>query len=165
MSGCEGGLTTDPKHEDLGHGADDKPVPQNKCYLVLSEEERAKGFVRPVRDSYVHVGIAGPQFALEELTPEQKEMWKNDRDPFVKFERYPAGHKSRATGRFWSQRDLDRVGNGCGALTRMGRALAETYAREPGFYGSTYCVGCSMHRPVGKDGEFVWDGTEERVGT
>uniref|UniRef100_UPI0013DC75B6 hypothetical protein n=1 Tax=Stenotrophomonas maltophilia TaxID=40324 RepID=UPI0013DC75B6 len=27
---------------------------QQKGYVVLSEAERAKGFVRPVRDSYVH---------------------------------------------------------------------------------------------------------------
>jgi hypothetical protein len=79
MSGCENGLTTDPKHEDLGHGADEKPVPQNKCYLVLSDEERAKGFVRPVRSSYVHVGIPGPKFPLQDITAEQKEMWKDDR--------------------------------------------------------------------------------------
>lgn len=26
-------------------------------------------------------------------------------------------------------------------------------------------VGCMRHRPVGADGEFVWDGTSERVGT
>jgi hypothetical protein len=53
---CKDGLTTNPDHADLGHGADDKPVPQNKCYLVLGDAERAKGFVRPVRRSYVHVG-------------------------------------------------------------------------------------------------------------
>ena len=27
---------------------------QQKCYVVLSAEERAKGFVRPVRRTYVH---------------------------------------------------------------------------------------------------------------
>lgn len=165
MSGCENGLTTDPKHEDLGHGADEKPVPQNKCYLVLSDEERAKGFVRPVRSSYVHVGIPGPKFPLQDLTAEQKELWKDDADPYVKFEPYPAGYKGSATGRMWTQKDLDRVGKGCGTLTTMGRAIAETYARNPGFYGSTYCCGCHMHRPVGATGEFVWDGTDERVGT
>jgi hypothetical protein len=54
---------------------------------------------------------------------------------------------------------------GCGTLTTMGQAIAETYAREPRFYGSTYCCGCNMHRRVGAHGEFVWDGTDERVGT
>ena len=31
-----------------------KPNGQQKDYVVLSDEERAKGFVRPVRHSYVH---------------------------------------------------------------------------------------------------------------
>ena len=33
---------------------------QQKGYIVLSAEERAKGFIRPVRRSYVHVGL-GPE--------------------------------------------------------------------------------------------------------
>jgi hypothetical protein len=92
------GLTTDPDDPRVGRGVDDEPVPQHDTYLVLSDEERAKGFVRPVRRTYKHTG-------------------------------------------------------GCGALTTMGIALAETYARQPTFYGATYCVGCGMHRPVA---EFVW---------
>lgn len=44
----------------------------------------------------------------------------------------------------------------CGAVTTMGLALCETYARQPGFYGATYCCRCRMHRPVGSDGEFTW---------
>ncbi|HMH90611.1 MAG TPA: hypothetical protein VK586_05950 [Streptosporangiaceae bacterium] len=88
----------------------------NEAYLVLGEEDRAKGFVRPVRRSYRH------------------------QDP------------------------------GCGAVTTMGQALAETYAANPGYYGSTYCVGCRMHRPVGTEGEFTWmspggEDTTELVGT
>jgi hypothetical protein len=42
----------------------------------------------------------------------------------------------------------------------MGVAIAETYARQPTFYGATYCSTCWMHKPVG---EFVWierDGTD-----
>ena len=75
---------------------------------MLSEADRAAGFVRPVRDAYLH--------------------------------------------------------DTCGSETRMNRAIAETYARQPGFYGSTYCTTCRMHRPVGADGEFTWpDGS--RVGT
>jgi hypothetical protein len=99
-------LTTDPNDPRLGHGADSGPVPQNQAYLVLSEEERAKGFVRPVRQAYVHAA--------------------------------------------------------CGSVTTMGLALAETYARNPKFYGATYCVSCSMHKPVS---EFRWDGTDEVVGS
>lgn len=52
----------------------------------------------------------------------------------------------------------------CGSVTTMGAALAETYARQPSFYGATYCATCRMHRPVGEQGEFVWsDGN--KVGT
>lgn len=80
-----------------------------KGYVVLSAEERAKGFVRPVRRSYRHLK--------------------------------------------------------CGVVTTMGYALAETYARQPDFYSGTFCCGCGTHFPVGEDGEFVWDGTEEKVGT
>lgn len=58
----------------------------------------------------------------------------------------------------------------CGRVTRMGLAIAETYAADPTFYGSTFCCGCGRYFPVGANGEFVWmneDGTatDERVGT
>lgn len=52
----------------------------------------------------------------------------------------------------------------CGTATTMGQDIAETYARQPGFYGATYCVACRRHLPVGPDGEFVWD-DGSRVGT
>ena len=40
----------------------------------------------------------------------------------------------------------------------MGRQIAETYTRQPVFYGGTYCVGCRMHRPLE---EFEWlDGSQ-----
>jgi hypothetical protein len=104
------GLTTDPTDPLLTHGADDQPVDQAPAYLVLSEDERAKGYVRPLRTSYVHTA--------------------------------------------------------CGAVTTMALAIAETYARQPGFYGATYCTTCRMHKPVGAAGEFVWDdGSNEKVGT
>ncbi len=104
------GVTSDRNDARLTHGADSEPIPQADVYLVLSEDERAAGYVRPVRRSYVHTG-------------------------------------------------------GCGAVTTMGSAIAETYARQPNFYGSTYCVGCRMHRPVGSDGEFHWDGPYQPDGT
>ena len=97
-------LTTDPNDPRLTRGCDSQPVPQAPVYLVLSDEVRAKGFVRPYRDAYRH------------LT--------------------------------------------CKTITTMGRALSETYARDPKFYGATYCVCCKMHRPVA---EFTWyemNGTE-----
>ncbi len=99
------GLTSDRNDPRLTHGADDEPVDQAEVYLVLSEEELAKGFVRPVRTRYKH--------------------------------------------------------ETCGAVTTMAVLLAETYARQPTFYGATFCATCQMHRPVGPDGEFVWlDGSK-----
>jgi hypothetical protein len=104
---------------------DGSPVPEDrshteltasgmqKGYIVLSDAERAKGFVRPVRESYRHTT--------------------------------------------------------CGKITTMGRALAETYARDPHFYSGTFCSTCRTHFPVGENGEFTWyenDGTEgPKVGT
>jgi hypothetical protein len=156
-------LTTDPNDPRLGRGADEKPVPQNAAYLVLSDEERAKGFVRPVRASYRHVGAPGPRFPLRDLSPGERLRYGAD---WVKFEDYPQKPEGDgALGRGWTQAQLDAVGKGCGTVTTMGRALAETYARDPRFYGATYCCGCGMHRQVGEGGEFVWDGTDERVGT
>jgi len=46
--------TTNPNDPGLGHGTDDKPAQQNEKYLVLSEDERNRGFVRPVRRTYIH---------------------------------------------------------------------------------------------------------------
>ncbi|HEY2074835.1 MAG TPA: hypothetical protein VGH53_00740 [Streptosporangiaceae bacterium] len=159
-------LTTDPKDPRLGHGADTEPGPQNETYLVLSEAERKKGFTRPLRLSYRHVGIAGPRYPLRDLTAEEQARWPDE--GYVKYEEYPAA--ADALGRLWTRAQLDAIGKGCGTVTTMGHAIAETYARLPGFYGSTYCVTCAMHKPVGRDGEFTWiepDGSEagNRVGT
>ena len=91
-------LTDDPSDPELTRGVDEGPTPQARAYLVLSEEERAKGFVRPVRQTYKHNVV-------------------------------------------------------CGQVTTMSLTIAETYARDPKFYGATYCCGCMMHLPVG---QFVW---------
>lgn len=93
----------DPRLRNIG------PDGMQEAYLVLSDEELAKGFVRPLRTSYVHLS--------------------------------------------------------CGAITYMGLAIAETYARDPHFYGGTYCARCRDHYPVGEHGQFVWDGTDQKVGT
>lgn len=102
--------TDDPNDPDLRRI---EPSGMQATYLVLSEEERAKGFVRPVRRSYLH------------LT--------------------------------------------CRTVTTMGRAIAETYARDPSFYGGTYCATCRTHKLVGAEGEFVWieggKATDLKVGT
>jgi hypothetical protein len=104
------GLTDDPADPRLGHGSDIEPGPQNPVYLVLSDAEIAKGYVRPYRDAYRHVACS--------VNPEM--------------------------------------------VTRMGEKLSATYAREPSFYGSTYCVACRMHKPVG---EFIWDKDGKVVGS
>jgi hypothetical protein len=103
------GLTTDPNDPGL---REQRPDGQQQAYLVLSEEERAKGFVRPVRASYRHVA--------------------------------------------------------CGTVTTMGKALAETYARDPKFYGGTFCVSCGSHfRLTDEHGEpaFLWDPDGSPVGS
>lgn len=92
-------LTTDPRDPNLGEYDQSG---QQLSYLILSDEERAKGFVRPVRLSYVHV---------------------------------PCGH-----------------------VTNMPKAIAETYARNPQFYGGTFCCNCGSHFPLVVDGkrQFEW---------
>ena len=103
-----GGKQVDGDHREI-----DPASGQQKGYVVLTPAERAKGFVRPVRDAYRHLK--------------------------------------------------------CGKITTMGRDIAETYARDPGFYSGTFCTTCRGHFPVGENGEFTWyemDGTEgPRVGT
>lgn len=91
------------------HREIDNKTGMQKDYVVLSKEERDKGFVRPVRTSYKH--------------------------------------------------------EKCGGTTTMNRALAETYARDPEFYSGTFCSNCGAHFPVGATGEFVWFGTDIKVGT
>ena len=100
------GITSDRNDPGLRNVG---PDGMQETYLVLSEEERAKGFVRPVRTKYMHLK--------------------------------------------------------CGGVTTMGTALAETYARQPDFYGSTMCVHCHAHFPVGAKGEFDWDKDGSKVGT
>lgn len=41
----------------------------------------------------------------------------------------------------------------CNATTTMDSTIAATYARDPWFYGSTYCTTCRKHRPLD---EFTW---------
>jgi len=94
-----------PVPKDRSH-TQDRGDGQQKAYIVLSAEERAKGFVRPVRQKYIH--------------------------------------------------------KTCGVVTHMGLSLAETYARDPGFYSGTFCVRCRKHFPLD---QFTWDGTEEVLGS
>lgn len=137
-------LTTDPTDPALKVVT---PSGQQAAYLVLSDEERAKGFVRPVRNSYRHAGCR-PANPTRELTPEEHEQY--DRFGYVLYEEYPSSDSS-LTGRFWTKAQLE---SGCGTVTTMGDALAETYARDPKFYGATFCCRCGKHLPVA---EFVWE--------
>ena len=50
----------------------------------------------------------------------------------------------------------------CGAKTTVHRAIAETFATNPKFYGETFCAGCQKSRPVS---EFRWTADNERVGS
>lgn len=153
-------LTTDPNDPRLGRGTSTDRVPQNEAHLILPDEERTPDkFVRPVRLSYQHVGIAGPKYPLRDLTDEEKERHAGCN--YVKFEQYPESELPRV-GSYWTQARLDAIDKGCGGVTSMPQAIAETYAKTPSFYGSTYCVHCSKYLPVA---EFVWDGTAERVGS
>jgi hypothetical protein len=90
-------LSGQPVPADNSHTEIDPATGMQKDYVVLSAEERAKGFVKPVRANYVH--------------------------------------------------------QTCKGVTGMGRELAETYARMPGFYTGTYCVHCRAHFPLS---EFTW---------
>jgi hypothetical protein len=151
--------TTDPDDPRLEYGSDSKPRPQAEAYLVLSEEERAKGFVRPLRRAYKHVGLPAPKYPLIDLTDEEKKDF--ERYGYVKYEKYPES-ESPALGRYWTQSELDKINKGCGELTIMAPEIAATYAREPHFYGATYCMTCRMHLPVT---EFVWLDDGSRVGS
>ena len=83
---------------------------------------------------------------------------------YVAYLKYPDS-ESPVVGLYLTQKEVDNIDNpfgGCGTVTTMSLPIAETYARDPKFYGSTYCCACKMHRPVS---EFTWDGTEELVGS
>ena len=67
----------------------------------------------------------------------------------------------RAKGFVRPYRDAYRHST-CGSVTTMGRALSETYARQPSFYGATFCVTCNKHLPVA---EFVWTLDGQQVGS
>lgn len=144
-------VTSDPNDPRLLLGQAQQ-TGQHDVYLVLSEDERAKGFVRPLRTAYRHTGVR-PQRPTRPLTDEQRERFGSE---YVAYEEYPdPGEEGGPTGRFWTREQLE---SGCGTVTTMGLAIAETYARDPGFYGATYCMGCRQHLPVA---EFRWttDGT------
>ncbi len=167
-------LTSDPQDSRLIEGQKNS-TGQHSIYLVLSEEERSNGFVRPYRDAYIHKGHEGYVVCGKNLQilsndheyadkyyavmccalPDSKILHKEDGScisgTYLTKEQYEeamSGHYNRKKG--------------CGTLTTMGRALSETYARNPKFYGATFCCGCNKHLPVD---EFTWKNTNELVGS
>jgi|GEM_PF-4008294 len=56
--GSDNKHTTDPNDPRLSQRSETDPR-QHAVHYVLSEEERAKGFVRPVRRSYLHLTCRG----------------------------------------------------------------------------------------------------------
>ena len=163
-------LTTDPKDPRLKEGQNNESG-QHEIYLVLSEEERSKGFVRPVRNTYVHVGrrvnYKGIHYMLE---GEELQKWSKI-DPAKSYvavmTTLTKEDGSFLGGPFVTQEELDawkegKTIGGCGSSTTMGEVLSETYARNPKFYSATYCCECQKHLPVE---EFVWEGTNETVGS
>lgn len=148
------GSPVTPEHKEL------KDNGQQRGYIVLTEEERKKGFIRPVRTSYTHVGLEPPKNPLRDLTGEEHKDY--DHYGYVKYEEYLEDKNSSVVGKYWTQKEIDKINNGCETVTTMGLSLAETYARDPSFYGATFCCGCGTHLPVS---EFIWDGTNERLGS
>ncbi len=146
--------TTDGKPPDQGWedgptaGPVDPATGQHRAYYVLSEEERSKGFVRPVRTRYLHVGVR-PRFPLRDLTAEEAERYQAQH--YTAYEAYPA--TEALAGRYWTHAQLE---SGCGVITTMSRMISETYARDPAFYGATFCAGCREHFRVGERGDFEW---------
>jgi len=143
------GSPVTPDHRDI-----DPTTGMQKGYVVLSEAERAKGFVRPVRHTYVHTGASICAKALPKVT----DLPLGGK---IRICALPHGHSgecgvvSRTVSRpEWVRASDSHRWGGCGVATKMGQALAETYARDPKFYGGTYCVGCKTHHPVG---EFEWN--------
>jgi hypothetical protein len=164
-------LTTDPKDPKLKEGQKNE-TGQHEIYLVLSEEERSKGFVRPVRNSYVHVGRKPNWKEIHRMLDKEErvEMKKEypDRDEYVAIMTVLVDENGKYTGgAYVTQKELNawksgKLLGGCGTRTTMGNDLSETYARDPKFYGATFCCGCNKHLPVD---EFVWYGTDEKVGS
>lgn len=134
-----------------------------KGYVVLAPEERAKGFVRPYRDAYRHIGrvVCGKLNLIDGVN--HICVLKPDHEGQCR-QLVEAGDEAQIE-RAYQHNHL----GGCDRVTTMSRALAETYARDPSYYTGTYCSTCGGHFPVGADGEFTWyemDGTEgPKVGT
>ena len=103
--------TTDGKPPRAGFENASAPAPpdprtgEHEAYWILSQSERAKGLVRPLRFEYRHTR--------------------------------------------------------CGTVTGMDQKIAETFARNPKFYGRTMCAECRKHFPLE---QFTWMDGEDDTG-
>jgi hypothetical protein len=155
-------LTTDKNDPNLNKV---KENGQNESYLVLSPEEIAKGFVRPVRRSYIHRGeeIKRKIESVTIMTEEHKKQ--RGYEAYYAFMKYDDS-ESPVVGRYLTKREYENYSDnfivGCQTVTTMAQSIAETYARDPKFYGSTYCSGCKTHLPVE---QFVWTTDNTTVGS
>ena len=157
-------LTTDPNDPCLKNGR--KEEGQNNCYLILSEEERSKGFVRPYRNAYIHVGKKLHYHSIDRVFDKLEKNELNGKY-YVAILNVMGGDGEIIGGSYVTQDEFDAWKNnkligGCGSVTTMGRELSETYARDNTFYSATFCVHCNKHLPVE---EFIWSGTDEKVGS
>jgi hypothetical protein len=155
--------TTSGRPVDEVRADQTEKVGQHRDYIVLCPDERAKGFVRPYRDKYIHTGrkvcgawesppVSRINGTIGVCTKELGHEG-NHCDPQTL-------HVSLGDAK--KIRDRQIWPWGCGVETKMGQALSETYARDPSFYGATFCVRCNQHLPVG---EFVWSADGETVGS
>ena len=135
--------TTDGRPVAEARASQTNETGQHPSYIVLCPDERAKGFVRPYRDAYKHVGLNICGLHIEGDTG----------GTVCYMDPKHEGTCGDATG---------PRPQGCGSVTTMGRALSETYARNPAFYGATFCCSCNRHLPVS---EFIWTADGERVGS
>lgn len=152
-------LTTDPSDPRL---CKEETGKQCDVYLVLSEEERAKGFVRPVRQKYQHIGKRlKARGEIKPLTAEERLKHPG----YVAIDWFDClGNRA---GSYLRQTEVDAIASGrlidgCGCVTTMAVAIAETYARNPKFYNATWCACCGRH--VNLD-ECVWEDTDQIVGS
>lgn len=118
-------------------GADVLSMQLDKPKATLSGNPPAEG----MRD-------AGAPQPIDPETGQHKDYWV-----------LPA--EERARGFIRPYRDRYKHSK-CGGVTTMGRALSETYARDPKYYGATFCAICKTHFPVS---EFTWTADGEVVGS
>ena len=164
--------TTDgkPPREGYEHASAPAPIDsqtgQHLAYWVLSEEERKKGFIRPLRWTYRHVGrsVCG---RIKSPLGDPTHLTICASQPNHKGECWGVIQEVSQFEAVWAERF--QIIGGCNYNTTMQQALAETFAANPKYYGATFCGNCLAYFPVS---EFVWvddPGTgkpmKERVGT